>query len=455
MSAPNGIGMEVTRVIPPQDMQVIRRDEAFMPIMNIARAVERYNALVEFTQQIMKDGKDFGTVPGTDKPTLLKPGAEKLCNFFGLSPKFTIIEKVERWDGDEPLFYYVYKCQLYRGETLLGEGDGSCNSRESKYRYRWVGESQLPKGSDKSRYEARDGSVTEMDFAIQKAETTGKYGKPSSYWQAFKDAVANGTAERTTKEIKNGEKKPAWKISAPVFRVPNPDICDQVNTIQKMAQKRSFIAASLIACNASEYYTQDMEDLAVIDEGPLPDTGGHPLGTQAAADHVGKKKVEEMKAARSAQPANGNDPRTDTVRVKSPEGEFGTVARSKLQDFLADGFVEAPLDDPAPKPQSSPAPSRPEDAPSDVQKMWAQMTDIKSTLAVFSNLKRSLCEALGTESGERMYYATLGKNGVEHANQFKSTKPARATARDLLVIIQDAQKPPVAGNEDLPEGLGL
>src|SRR5436305_40562 len=38
-------------------------------------------------------------------------------------------------------------------------------------------------------------------------------------------------------------------------------IADQVNTIQKMAQKRSLVAAVLIAVNASEFFTQDVEDM--------------------------------------------------------------------------------------------------------------------------------------------------------------------------------------------------
>jgi len=35
----------------------------------------------EFTRRIMVRDQDFGEIPGTNKPTLLKPGAEKLCNF--------------------------------------------------------------------------------------------------------------------------------------------------------------------------------------------------------------------------------------------------------------------------------------------------------------------------------------------------------------------------------------
>ena len=44
-------------------------------------------------------------------------------------------------------------------------------------------------------------------------------------------------------------------------RVFNPDIADQVNTIQKMSQKRSLVGAVLLAVNASEFFTQDVEDM--------------------------------------------------------------------------------------------------------------------------------------------------------------------------------------------------
>ncbi|MFB2835053.1 hypothetical protein [Floridanema evergladense] len=43
---------------------------------------------------------------------------------------------------------------------------------------------------------------------------------------------------------------------------PNPRIYDAVNTICKMAQKRSLVAAVLIATGASEFFTQDLEDIA-------------------------------------------------------------------------------------------------------------------------------------------------------------------------------------------------
>lgn len=43
---------------------------------------------------------------------------------------------------------------------------------------------------------------------------------------------------------------------------PNPRIYDCVNTIAKMAQKRSLLSAVLVATGASELFTMDMEDFA-------------------------------------------------------------------------------------------------------------------------------------------------------------------------------------------------
>lgn len=112
---------------------------AVMPVMDIASAVARYKQMVEFVKSVMEPGTDFGVVPGTDKPTLLKPGAEKLCTFFGLSAEFNMIASVEDWTGrdhGEPLFDYTFKCRLLRSGNLVAEGVGSCTSWEKKYRYR-------------------------------------------------------------------------------------------------------------------------------------------------------------------------------------------------------------------------------------------------------------------------------------------------------------------------------
>ena len=214
-------------------LAVVERSQ-FMPAMSIESAVERYNSVREFVSRVLRPEIDFGVIPGTEKLTLLKPGAEKLTTFFGLSTRFQLLERIEDWSGDahsgEPFFYYLYRCQLHRDELLVAEADGSCNSRETKYRWR---EAQ------------RTCPACGQAAIIRGREEFG------GGWLCFR---------------KKGGCGAKYLIGDPQIesqqagRVPNPDICDQVNTMQKMATKRALVAAVLIAVNASEFFTQDVED---------------------------------------------------------------------------------------------------------------------------------------------------------------------------------------------------
>src|ERR1019366_6680838 len=105
----------------------------------IEQAVARRDVLVQAMKSLMKEGVDYGTIPGSTKPALLQPGADKLGNLFGLTLQYEFLEKEEDWKGErygEPFFYYQVRARVYRGDFLLGEGVGSCSSWESKYRRR-------------------------------------------------------------------------------------------------------------------------------------------------------------------------------------------------------------------------------------------------------------------------------------------------------------------------------
>jgi hypothetical protein len=210
--------------------------QALMPVLSMEQALARHESLVKFVKALMKEGHDFGTIQGTDKPSLWKPGAEKLTTFFGLSKRFLLIEKIEDWSGvdhgGEPFFYYVYRCGLYNGDVLIAESDGSCNSFESKYRWRKADRVCPACGAAailKSKFD--DGGW----FCFKKKDGCGAN-------------FAAGDPEIERQQV---------------GRVPNPDVCDLVNTITKMAQKRAFVAATLLGVNASEFFTQDIEDMAV------------------------------------------------------------------------------------------------------------------------------------------------------------------------------------------------
>lgn len=270
--------------------------DEFMPIMNIEQATQRQQQLVAYVKRQMIEGKDFGTIPGASKPCLYKPGAEKLATFFGLTtddPEELVA--TEDWTGaahnGEPFFYYKIRQRLSRNGRPIAAQFASCNSWETKYRYRWVPEADVPLGLDLDRLARRDGSISEPDFAIKKGETSGKYGKPAEYWQRFRDAIAAGEAREVRRQTKAGKDMLAWEIGATVYRVPNEELPSLVNTIQKMAQKRAFVAAVIIAVNASEFFTQDMEDMQ---PGEVPNEPARPAARpgQAASAEL-KRQVSE------------------------------------------------------------------------------------------------------------------------------------------------------------------
>jgi hypothetical protein len=313
----------------------------FMPAMTIESAVDRFNSLVEFVSRVLRKDVDYGVIPGTGKPTLLKPGAEKLTTFFGLSTRFQLIERIEDWSGaghgGEPFFYYMYRCQLSRGDLLIAESDGSCNSRESKYRYR----------------EAQRVCPDCKQAAIIKGKE--EYG---GGYICFKKKGGCGA------KFSNGD--PAIE-GQPIGRVPNPDIADQVNTIQKMAQKRSLIAATLLAVNASEFFTQDVEDMMiaggtmeVIDETPAvvpppaqsynpptmsrPPASSQPVVNQITPDKKGVEAVSLMseharltKEILDACHALGRSEEqlADWVRKKYGVGEIDSLTAFDKREVLA------------------------------------------------------------------------------------------------------------------------
>lgn len=307
--------------------------EKFLPVMTIEEARERHQAMRAYVNSLMHEGEDFGKIPGTDKNTLLKPGAEKLCTLFGLTKHFELVRSVEDWTGEahggEAFFYYLYRCTLKRGGQAIAEGDGSANSWESKYRWRWVQAQDVPESVDRARLRKRGGKISEFTFAVDKAETGGKYGKPAEHWQAFKDAVAKGTARKIRKKTGAGKELDAWEIESVVYRVPNQDVADVVNTVQKMASKRALVAATLMAVNASDYFTQDLEP-----EAPHgPDEGGYiDAEYEEAPSRQHPPRQEQPKPAPKQEPAAkpANQPKPPPKNW----GEFVQRGRSMEADCV-------------------------------------------------------------------------------------------------------------------------
>jgi hypothetical protein len=275
-----------------------------VPAASLSVALQRYQAMKEFIDKILHDKVDYGIIPGTDKPTLLKPGAEKLCSFFGLAPVFQTMQSVQDWTGvehgDEPFFYFLYKCVLFHGDRKVGEGDGSANSWEKKHRYR-SSELKCPACGKETIIKGRE-----------------EYG---GGWVCFAKKGGCGA--------KYADKDPQI-IGQERGMVKNPDSADLVNTLQKMAQKRALIAATLIATNASEYFTQDVEDFI---DGQFKDAAEPVNGNQTKTSPKTNPKPVQKQATRPLGPEKLRD-----MLVKKAEGykdALATVAdRTDLKKVL-------------------------------------------------------------------------------------------------------------------------
>jgi hypothetical protein len=83
----------------------------------------RIEELQAFVRSYMVPGEDYGTIPGTQKPTLYKPGAEKLCDVYGFTKEFVMVESLEDWDGGR--FAYTVKAILRSKRTGLSSPEPS------------------------------------------------------------------------------------------------------------------------------------------------------------------------------------------------------------------------------------------------------------------------------------------------------------------------------------------
>lgn len=103
----------------------------------IQKAVQMRTALDKLFNNLLQQGVDFDRIPGTDKPTLLKPGGELLCQVFSLAtgePK--VINSKE--DFKEGIFSYTISMPIMHRNSgiVVATGLGSANSMEVKYKYR-------------------------------------------------------------------------------------------------------------------------------------------------------------------------------------------------------------------------------------------------------------------------------------------------------------------------------
>lgn len=211
------------------------------PVVDLATAQRQLAEFQKFVSEYLIEGTegegDYGSLPGSKKKCLHQSGAHKLCELYGYAPTFpdNRIRRTERWELTPPLFDYEVTCVLIRKGTdcVIAEGLGSCNSYESKYRYRKE-ERKCPECGAP---------------AIIKGKA--QYGGGWVCWKK-KDGCGENFPEDDERIV-----------SQHVGRVPNEDIADQKNTILKISAKRSLVSATIAATRSSGLFTVDMEHAEV------------------------------------------------------------------------------------------------------------------------------------------------------------------------------------------------
>lgn len=285
----------------------------FMPVVTPAELLARRKELFEVVKNVLKEGEHYGTTPGASKKNLLKPGGEILNQYFGFYAEFETVSRVENWEAKPPLFDYEMKCVLRskRDAVKVAEGVGSCNSYESKYRYRDAKRSCPSCG--------RAGSIV---------KGKEEYGGGWVCWAKDGNCC----------KAKFKDNDPAI-ISQALGKVDNEDIASLKNTILKMAAKRAYIDATLKATGASEIFTQDIEDM--------------PFTVEVITAEVVSEAVKEQNEARQEE----RQAPKPSGKSQSPAQEAAKGAAVSVSVLPAQTNSQPAGANPDPKSQVAPAAS--------------------------------------------------------------------------------------------------
>jgi hypothetical protein len=264
---------------------------AVTPQVTATELVERLAMIREAQEKAMVLDVDYGKVPGTDKPTLFKPGSEKLSVLFQLDVQLHN-EKV--WGPGDHLTV-ISHATVFHAPTgsRLGYGEGVCTTRERKYAY---------------RKQERTCPTCEAAAVIKgKAEYGGG-------WLCWRKRDGCGA------KFADGDQAIE---SQPVGEMDNPDLPDLWNTVVKMAEKRGRVDAVLAVTGASALFTQDAaEEAAQPVEPPAPPPTPPDVISEATA-----------KMLHSVAKASSVPPPAVTAWLRAHGGSIRKLTPAAAEDF--------------------------------------------------------------------------------------------------------------------------
>lgn len=265
-----------TQLVPQQEARPLSQER-----LTAANLKADFDLIMQVMKAVMNEGMDYGIIKGCQKPSLWKPGAEKLNVAFRLNGKPQIDDLST---PDEARYRVISEFIHIPTGQSIGFGVGEASSDEEKYKWR---------------------------KSVSPAE-----------WDATPED------RRRLKYYAEGN---------PVKQV-RTNVADIRNTILKMADKRSYVSGTLKCTAASSVFTQDLEDLnddlravvadderATVQPVTTPKAKDTPAATAPTPQPNGAAQTETKPAA--------NGPDTSTLRKMTSrfpgkcEGCDGEIAK--------------------------------------------------------------------------------------------------------------------------------
>lgn len=178
----------------------------------------RHARIQTVLKKIMKNGVDYGTIPGCgDKPGLLKSGAEKILSTFELAVRIEAEHITDLSDPTKVRYRIISPIVHIHTGLVIGHGVGECSSEEEKY--------------------------------------------------AWKKAVCDEEWNETDPSERRVKWKPGKGGKAYQIKQIRTNPADVANTVLKMSKKRSVVDGTLTATGASDMFEQGEDVTGDEDEG--------------------------------------------------------------------------------------------------------------------------------------------------------------------------------------------
>jgi hypothetical protein len=240
--------------------------------MSVAEVTQHAIAVQEIMKGLMKSNVHYGVIPGTQKPTLYKAGAELLCMTFRIADEY----RVEGVPDSAAIRYRVTCIGRHQVSGVeLGAGMGECSSGEEKYRWR--------KAVCKAEFDATPADMRRVKYAK---------GQGGHY---------------TTDQVRT-------------------EAADLANTVLKMACKRAKMAMVLNVTAASDCFSQDLED--------LDEALREHLADQVVVGILPVDREVELEKAIKAQTTKENAKAQWQLGVKECEAVGDVAAANRLKAVL-------------------------------------------------------------------------------------------------------------------------